>query len=650
MKRQVLALGLAAVTLCGAARADLLVNGSFEDGAFAPPYDAAMTLEPGATTMTGWEVFNASVTWIGVGDPWELDAEDGDMFLDLTAYRTGPPFGGVRQTITTVPGHKYRVSLYLGSSTFWGRPSAVTVSASSASETFTSPLTGTMNDWEPHSMSFTATEALTTVSIVGSEGRDYIGLDNVSVVDLDAAVVVDGREWRQLGDTTYVRWNEVAVVCPTDGITPCSGSIYRSVDGAYIDVTGWTWARNSDVQALWESIIQPGVTNFPTEIASYAASSDPDIEQALSGEDGWFVPTNTDVAGRYLIGLTATDNGTVAYRPDVRDAIENNTDWVRLGTTLPKTGRQSYTGVWLFRPYQGVELQLQSLTLKLAEVAGCKSVTGKVTLSAPAPEGGVVVTLSDTLADATTPATVKLLAGATSKSFTVKTVAVDTRQVGKVSATLGATTLSQPLALRPMGMLSLTLTPTTVAGTLPVAGTAKLECKAGPGPITIDLTSSEPAAANPVAASIAVPEGLQSVPVDVTTSKVLVKTKATISATANDLTKSRTLTVTPAASVTPTVLNFGTVKVGTTSAPLVATLANKGAIAVTIDSIVVTGTYASWFPMTENCPNSLAAGASCTISVRFAPIAAATRSAKVTITTSATATPSSVTVKGTGAL
>jgi len=649
MTRKILPLGLAALAFFGTARADLLVNGSFEEGAFAPPSNATMTLAPGATTMTGWEVFNASPTWIGVGDPWGLDAVDGNLFLDLTGYHSGAPFGGVRQTIATVPGHEYRVSFHLGSSNTYGRPSAVTVSAGGTSGTFTSPLMGSTNDWELHSLVFTASESRTAVSIVGSAGRDYIGLDDVSVVDLDAGVVVGGREWRQLTDTTYVRWNEVAVVCPTDGVTPCSGSIHRSVDDTYIDVTGWTWARSADVQGLFESVVQPAVTNFPTEFASYSAIDDPDIEEALSAAPGWFAPTNTDAAGRYLVGLTATDSGDLAYRPDVRDAIPGNSDWVRLGTTLPKTSRQSYTGVWLFRPY-GTALQLQSLTLKYGEVAGCKSVSGRVTLSAPAPAGGVIVTLSDTLAAATAPASVKLPEGATYKTFTVKSVPVDSVQVGTVSATLGSTTLSQPLTLRPMGMLSLALTPSKVAGTQPVAGTAKLECKAGPGPITVDLESSEPSVARPVAASLVVPQGVQTAPVDVTTSKVLVTTKATISATANGRTKSKTLTVTPAASVSPTVLNFGSTAVGSTAAPLAATLTNKGVIAVTIDSIAVTGTYASWFPMTENCPNSLAPGASCTITVRFAPLAAATRSAKVTIASSATATPLAVTVRGTGVL
>ena len=157
-----------------------------------------------------------------------------------------------------------------------------------------------------------------------------------------------------------------------------------------------------------------------------------------------------DAGGRYLYGFSAEQVATGAYRPSVRDNVAAHTDWVSMNEVLGLTSRASYTGAWLFRPYGGA-LQLQSLTLKSAEVAGCKSVSGKVTRSAPAPAGGVVVTLADTLAAATPPATVKLLEGATYKSFTVKTVAVDARQTGTLSATLGSTTLSQPLDLRPIG-------------------------------------------------------------------------------------------------------------------------------------------------------------------------------------------------------
>ena len=64
--------------------------------------------------------------------------------------------------------------------------------------------------------------------------------------------------------------------------------------------------------------------------------------------------------------------------------------------------------------------------LKLSKllVAGCKSVTGTVTLTKAAPAEGVTVALSDSLPDATVPATLKILSGAMTKTFSVTTTAV----------------------------------------------------------------------------------------------------------------------------------------------------------------------------------------------------------------------------------
>ena len=632
---------------CGVAHAGLVVNGSFEDGTFAPPSNATMSLAPGATALHGWEITGDLISWIGVGNPFGLSASDGDRFLDLTEHSDGPPFGGVRQTIVTTPGTEYVLSFYLGSSNRWGRPSAVTVSAGGTVETFRSALTGTDNDWDLHSLRFTASAALTTISIAGAEGNAYIGLDGVSVKDLDSGVVVAGNEWRQLTETVRFTWNEVGAACPVDGTTPCSGSIVRASDGTSVDVTGWIWARNTDVQALFDTIIQPGTVNFADAIASYSKVDDPDIQQALSGEPDWFEPTDTDAAGNYLFGLSATVEGASAYRPWVRDAIPAHTDWVRLGTTLSKTGRQVYTGVWLFRPYV-VGHALKSLTLKPSEVAGCKNVTATVTLSGPAPVGGVAVTLSDTLAAASTPLTLKILEGVTAKTFTVKTVSVAASQDGKVSATLGSTTLSQNLKIRPMGMLSMTLTPTTVVGSQPVAGTAKLECKAGPGAVMVDLASSNAAVASPVAASLSVPQGVQLVPFNITTSPVLAKSTATISGTANGITKSKALTVTTSASVSPTSLKFYSQAINTTSGVLNVTLYNKGTLPYSIVGITLTGVGAAHYAKTSDCSVTLAAGASCTIGVTFKPTTTGSKQAKVSIATSATAAPLSVALSGTG--
>jgi hypothetical protein len=296
----------------------------------------------------------------------------------------------------------------------------------------------------------------------------------------------------------------------------------------------------------------------------------------------------------------------------------------------------------------GAGVTLKSLTLNASVVAGCRNVGGTVTLSGPAPAGGAYVRLSDSLAAANVSASVTIPEGASTRTFLVKTTPVSASQTGKVNASLGGTTLSQSLRVRPMGLLSLTLSPTTVVGGQRVAGSTRLECPAGPGPVTVSLASSQAAVASPVAASIVVPQGLQSVPFDVTTNRVTSRTSVTISGTANGIRKSRALTVTPAAIVNPTALRFGSQAAGTTSAALTATLTNKGTVAFSLNSVDITGTHASSFAQGNNCPSRLGAGASCTISVRFKPTAAATRSARLSITTSATSVPLAVWLSGTG--
>lgn len=178
--KHVVAAAMALAATC--ANASIVTNGSFELGTFNPPAQATMTLMPGSTAITGWQVVNDALAWIGVGDPWDLDAQSGDLFLDLSDFSAGAPFGGVQQVLMTSPGTQYTVAFYLGSSNRWGRPASLTVSAAGTNATFVSPLTGTLNDWNLHTMAFTATAANTTLSFVGASGVNYIGLDNVSVV------------------------------------------------------------------------------------------------------------------------------------------------------------------------------------------------------------------------------------------------------------------------------------------------------------------------------------------------------------------------------------------------------------------------------------------------------------------------------------
>jgi len=138
---------------------------------------------------------------------------------------------------------------------------------------------------------------------------------------------------------------------------------------------------------------------------------------------------------------------------------------------------------------------------------GCKSSTGRVTLSAPAPAGGAVVLLSTTNPVATIPSSVTVPAGQTSATFPITAPAVSTVQTGTVAATYGGQSRSATLKVRPIGVASLVLSPNPVTGPSPVSGSVVLECAAAPGPITVQLTSSDPTVAWTSAPSILIPTG-----------------------------------------------------------------------------------------------------------------------------------------------
>jgi sugar lactone lactonase YvrE len=102
--------------------------------------------------------------------------------------------------------------------------------------------------------------------------------------------------------------------------------------------------------------------------------------------------------------------------------------------------------------------------------------------------------------------------------------------------------------------------------------------------------------------------------------------------------------VAPAATLNSNALNFTGVVVNTTSATAqTVTLTNGGTAALTISTIVATGP----FTQTNTCGTSVAAGANCTISVKFAPTAVGPATGAVAITDNANPTTQTITLSGT---
>ena len=104
----------------------------------------------------------------------------------------------------------------------------------------------------------------------------------------------------------------------------------------------------------------------------------------------------------------------------------------------------------------------------------------------------------------------------------------------------------------------------------------------------------------------------------------------------------------PMATLNPTSLSFGNQNVGTTSKAKPIQLKNTGNAALTVTGITITGTNATDFAQTNNCPSSLGPGAQCNINVRFSPTATGTRTALLSVSNNALNSPQTATLSGLG--
>jgi sugar lactone lactonase YvrE len=109
-----------------------------------------------------------------------------------------------------------------------------------------------------------------------------------------------------------------------------------------------------------------------------------------------------------------------------------------------------------------------------------------------------------------------------------------------------------------------------------------------------------------------------------------------------------TMTTAPAAMLSPSTLSFGDTITGTKAPAQVITLSNPGNAVLDISGITVGGTNAADFAETTTCGETLAADASCTISVTFTPASVAGFAATVSVADNAAGSPQTVALSGAG--
>ena len=194
-----------------------------------------------------------------------------------------------------------------------------------------------------------------------------------------------------------------------------------------------------------------------------------------------------------------------------------------------------------------VTVDLSSVTVSAATVTGGTSATGTVTLSAPAPEGGVLIDLWTNGSPAFVPANVTIPAGSTSANFNVSTVAVSNTSQGTITAFYKGISKTATITVTPpavaVSLASVSVDPTSVKGGVSATGTVRLSAPAPQGGMVVDLWTNGSPAFVPV--SVTVAAGATTGTFNVSTISVSGTQQGTITAFYLGTSKTAVITVNP---------------------------------------------------------------------------------------------------------
>ena len=248
----------------------------------------------------------------------------------------------------------------------------------------------------------------------------------------------------------------------------------------------------------------------------------------------------------------------------------------------------------------------------------------------PTAAGSRAGTLSISHSGLTTPVTIALTG--TGAAAAQATIALNATTLNLGSQVVGVAGTAQTLSVSNTGAAALSFTGIALAGAAATDFTTGGTCAVGTpvaanGACTVTVRFA-PSATGSRAATLTLASNASNGTASVSLSGTGVATGA------------------PAVTLGATALPFGSVAVGTSAAAKTVSLTNSGTAALTLQSVQASGPFAQ----SNDCGNTLAASASCTISVVFTPTAAGAASGSLTVASDAVGSPHAVTLSGTGVL
>lgn len=370
------------------------------------------------------------------------------------------------------------------------------------------------------------------------------------------------------GETVYLNVTPAIPGLPTTMTIPAGGSSTVIQFNAPVVLSNTTYT----IQAITSEVAVPVSTSLVVNAAVFSNFSfTPSSITAGGSSQGTvsflgLVPANTPIA--------LSSSNPLCQVPSSISSTSDSSSFAFTAVTSPSSTPFSST---ITATFNGASVTanltvgaggLLSVSTSPASIVGGDYPTGTVILAAPAPLGGTVVALSASKSSVAPPSTVTIAAGATSATFSVPTLGVDSNTPVTITATLDSTSKNCTLTLLPAWVASVTVSPASVLGgsSTSVTGTVNLNGKAGPSGTVVTLSSSNTSAAT-VPASVTVAAGSSHGTFSVTHYSVSTAQTVTITATNQGKSSTATLTVNPASlvsvSTSPTSIVGGDYPTGT---------------------------------------------------------------------------------------
>lgn len=178
------------IAFSGAASANLVKNGSFENGQFSGW--SWTRLDKGSSLLEDWTIGGIGSDGVDWHNQTEFfPAADGDKMIDLNCNPGSEP-GWISQDIATTAGCNYLLTFSLaGPNMGFQDPRRLTVNINDTQYLFNQPASNNLGlVWGVKNLTFTASGNLTTLKFIGNYDYNYWGpvIDNVSVVETGASV------------------------------------------------------------------------------------------------------------------------------------------------------------------------------------------------------------------------------------------------------------------------------------------------------------------------------------------------------------------------------------------------------------------------------------------------------------------------------